>query len=69
MNLSIDERRIKQLFKEALVEVIEERRSVFHELLTEAIEDAALVHAIQDGEDSAPVSKQEVLKLLANGSA
>ena len=29
MNLSIDERRIKQLFKEALVEVIEERRSVF----------------------------------------
>ena len=69
MNLSIDERRIKQLFKEALVEVIEERRSVFHELLTEAIEDTALVHAIQDGEDSTPVSKQEVLKLLDNGSA
>ena len=68
MNLSLDERRIKELFKEALIEVIEERRSVFHELLTEAIEDNALVHAIQDGEDSASVSKQEVLKLLDNGS-
>ncbi len=69
MNLSIEERRIKQLFKEALIEVIEERRSAFHELLAEVIEDTALVHAIQDGEDSAPVSKQEVLKLLDNGSA
>ena len=69
MNLSIEERRIKQLFKEALIEVIEERRNVFHELLTEALEDTALVHAIRDGEDSAPVSKQEVLKLLDNGSA
>lgn len=68
MNLSLDERRTKELFKEALIEVIEERRSVFHELLTEAIEDNALVHAIQDGEDSASVSKQEVLKLLDNGS-
>ena len=48
---------------------IDEHRSIFHELLAEAIEDNALVHAIQDGEDSAPVSKQEVLKLLDNGSA
>jgi hypothetical protein len=69
MELSLDESRIKQLFKEALIEVIEERSSVFHELLTEAIEDTALVHAIRDGEDSTPVSKQEVLKLLDNDPA
>ena len=69
MELSIDESRIKQLFKEALIEVIEERRGVFHELLIEALEDNALVHAIQDGEDSTPVSRQAVLKLLDNGSA
>ena len=68
MELSIDESRIKQLFKEALIEVIEERRSVFHELLIEAIEGNALVRAIQDEEDSTPVSRQEVLKLLDNGS-
>ncbi len=69
MELSIDESRIKQLFKEALIEVIEEHRGVFHELLVEAIEDNALVRAIQDGEDSTPVSRQAVLKLLDNGSA
>ena len=69
MELSLDESRIKQLFKEALIEVIEERSSVFHALLTEAIEDTALVHAIQDEEDSTPVSKQEVLKLLDNDPA
>jgi RelB Antitoxin alpha helical domain len=60
----IDEGKIKQLFKEALVEVIEERKEVFYELLTEVLEDIALVRAIQEGEDTEPVSKDEVLKIL-----
>ena len=64
MGTPIDEGRIKQLFKEALVEVLEERKDILYELLTEVMEDIALVHAIQEGEDTEPVSKQEVLKLL-----
>jgi hypothetical protein len=64
MEAFIDEGKIKQLFKEALVEVIEERKEVFYELLTEVLEDIALVRAIQEGEDTEPVSKDEVLKIL-----
>jgi hypothetical protein len=64
METIIDEERIKKLFKEALVEVLEERKELLHELLAEVIEDIALARAIQEGEDTVPVSKQEVLKLL-----
>jgi hypothetical protein len=60
----IDQGKIKQLFKEALAEVIEERKEVFYELLMEVLEDIALVRAIQEGEDTGPVSKDEVLKIL-----
>ncbi len=64
METPIDERRIKQLLKEALVEVLEERKDLLYELLAEVMEDIALVHAIQEGENTEPVSKQEVVKLL-----
>jgi len=64
MEIPIDERRIKQLLKEALVEVLEERKDILYELLVEVVEDIALVHAIQEGENTEPVSKQEVVKLL-----
>ena len=64
METPIDEGRIKQLLKEALVEVLEERKDILYELLAEVMEDVALAHAIQEGENTKPVSKQEVLKLL-----
>ncbi len=49
METPIDEHRIKQLLKEALVEVLEERKDILYELLAEVTEDIALVHAIQEG--------------------
>lgn len=64
METPIDEVRIKQWIKEALVEVVEERKDVLYELLTEVMEDGAMVHAIQEGETTRPVHKQEVLALL-----
>jgi len=64
MAISIDEGRIKQLLKEALVEVLEERKDSLYELLAAVMEDIALVHAIQAGENTKPVSQQEVLQLL-----
>ena len=68
METPIDEIRIKQWLKEALVEVVEERKDVLHELLTEVMEDVAMVRAIQEGETTRPVSKQEVLKLLGEST-
>ena len=64
MEIPVDESKIKQCFKEALFEVLEERKDVLYELIAEVMEDIALIRAIQEGENTKPVSKQEVLKLL-----
>jgi len=59
-----DETRLKALLKEALVEVLEQRREWFSELMAEALEDSALVQAIQEGEKTETVSRDEIFALL-----
>ncbi|HJZ49638.1 MAG TPA: hypothetical protein VKE41_20815 [Roseiflexaceae bacterium] len=63
MTLS-DETRLKALLKEALVEVLEQRREWFSTLVAEALEDIALVRAIKEGETSEIVSRDEIFDLL-----
>ncbi len=60
METLIDDRKIKDLFKQAIVEAIEEKKEVVHDLLVEVMEDIAMVRAIQDGEDSGPVSRDDI---------
>ena len=63
-HLSEDEVRLKNIVKEALAEVLEERQDLFAEIVMEALEDFALVRAIQEGEDSEEVSREEVMQVL-----
>ena len=63
----IDEGRLKEIFKLALFEVFEERKSLFYELLTEAMEDIALVRAIKEGEDTESVSRAQISSILDIG--
>lgn len=60
----IDESHLKEILKEALIEVIEERRNLFYELIAEALEDIALVHAIKEGEATETVSRDEIFSIL-----
>lgn len=62
--LSTDDKHIKDLFKQALLELLQERRDLFSDMIVEAIEDAGLVNAIREGEASYKVSKKEVLDSL-----
>lgn len=65
MNLtSSDEKQLKELFKQAMTELLEERKDLFYELFTEVVEDAALINAIRDGESSEPVSREAVFRIL-----
>jgi len=64
MNMTVDAATLKQLLKEALAELLVENREDFLELLAEAIEDAAMVRAIQEGEDSTLVDKAEIFRLM-----
>jgi len=63
MTLS-DETRLKALLKEALVEVLEQRREWFSTLMAEVLEDIALVQAIKEGETTEVVSRDEIFDLL-----
>ncbi len=64
MQTQLDEGRLKQIFKEALIEALEEKKDVFHELIVEAIEDIGLINAIRQGQNTETVSKQEIFDIL-----
>lgn len=48
----------------ALIEVFEERKNLFYELVAEVLEDIALVNAIKEGEGGESVSRDEVFSIL-----
>ena len=59
-----DDQKLKALFKEAIVEVMEENQDLVSSLLVEALEDIGLSRAIEEGENSESVSREEVFKVL-----
>ena len=62
---NIDKTEIKALFKEALFEVIEENPNLVSSILINAVEDIALSYAIEEGEKSKTVSREEIFKALS----
>jgi hypothetical protein len=48
--MNIDEAKIKELFKAAIIEVIEENQEFVSEILESALEDIGMVRAIREGE-------------------
>jgi len=60
----MDEVRIKNLFKEAIIEVIQEQKNLFSDLFADAINDITMVNAIKDGEKTESVSREEVFQIL-----
>lgn len=64
MQTVIDDGKLKEIFKQAIFEAIEEKRETVHDLLVEAMEDVAMMHAIQEGEGSGTVSRKDVFKAL-----
>lgn len=67
-NITLDETQVKDLFKQAMEELLEERKDLLYELLAEIIEDFALLKAIKEGEDTEPVSREEVFQVLERTS-
>jgi len=61
---AMDETRLKALLKEAVAEVLEQRREWFSALVVEALEERAFVLAIKEGENSEVVSRDEIFALL-----
>ena len=62
--VELNEAQLRRLVKEALIEALEERQDLLRGLLEEIVEDVALVQAIQEGETSPPVSREDVFRAL-----
>jgi hypothetical protein len=60
----IEEAKLKELLKSALVEVLEENRELVRDLLEDALEDIGLQRAIAEAEGSPEVSRDEVFRIL-----
>jgi hypothetical protein len=60
VTLNLDEAQTKELFKQAILEMLQERNEVLYEALAEIMEDIGLIYAIQQGEDSETVDHWKV---------
>jgi hypothetical protein len=68
VQLSVEEKKFKDLLKETLIEVIEQKRDLFHDIVAEAIEDIALTNAIKEGESTESTSREEVFNIIEGKS-
>jgi PII-like signaling protein len=64
----VEERRLKVLLKDAVTEVLEERRDILRAAVQESLEDATMFRAIQAGEKSRPVSRNKIFQRLARAA-
>ena len=63
-SITIDDQTLRSLLKEVFIEVLQERPGLLRDVLAEAVEDVGLSLAIKEGQRTALVSKDEVLKAL-----
>jgi hypothetical protein len=64
MEASLNQNQLKDLIKAALTEVLEERQDLLQEAIAQALEDMALARAIEEGENSELIKREEVFNLL-----
>jgi len=62
--ISLDETRMKEVFKQAVLELLQERRDVLYDVFAEVMEDFALAKAIQEGESTESVTREKILESL-----
>jgi hypothetical protein len=68
MSTTIDDQKTKDLLKQAMVELLEERKDLFYDLFAEVLEDTLLIHAIREGAASDSVDRAEIFQILEGGS-
>ena len=64
MELAINQEQLKEIIKTALVEVLEQRQDLLHDVVQEALEDIALARAIEAGATTELIEREEVFALL-----
>jgi hypothetical protein len=65
---ALEERRIKSLLKDAVVEVLKERHDLLREALQESLEELAVLKAIQEGEKTPLTTRKKIFQRLARAA-
>ena len=60
----LNETQIKELLKTAILELMQEQKEVFSEILVEALEDIGMENAIKEGENTEIVSREQIFRIL-----
>ena len=62
--ITLDETKLKELLKTAILELVQEEKEVFSELFAEVLQDIGMENAIKEGENTEIVSREEIFKIL-----
>jgi len=65
MELTLNEEQARSLLKEVMLELLQEKRDWFFEIMVEALEEIGLANAIQVGRQNEFVDEQQIMALLA----
>ncbi len=67
-SITIDSNELKALLKQALIELLEEKDETLYGALAELVEDAGLIKAVQEGQNSEIVDRTTIFKALERES-
>jgi hypothetical protein len=62
--ISLDDARTKELLTEVMVELIQTKRELLHQIILEALEEVGLANAISEGRENNFVSEEGVFSIL-----
>ncbi|MBW4485921.1 MAG: hypothetical protein KME14_25630 [Tildeniella torsiva UHER 1998/13D] len=64
MQLTLDDDKTKALLTEVLVELLQQKREIFYELILDALEEVGLANAILEGEETDFVDEADIQAIL-----
>ena len=64
-----DKNQLKDVFKQAIAELLQERRDLLYDVFIEVLEDIALANAIKEGEETEIVPREQVFKILRDDNS
>ena len=67
MDIGANESQLKEVIKAALVEVLQERQDLLYDAIERALEDIAFARAIEEGDRTELIKRDEVLAILEGG--
>ena len=64
MESIVSESQTRELLKQVMTELVEEKRDFFYEILVEALEDVGLANAIHEGRQNEFVPESDIMAIL-----